>query len=60
MSIVYRWGSSDEAIGGFWDILRFGFIPLGPIKLLGSGFLGLVISGLSNLQRGISFISPGF
>ena len=36
-------------MGGFWDIPRFGV-----------NLLGLVISGLSNLQRGISFISPGF
>ena len=35
-------------------------IPLGSVKLLGLGFLGLVISGLSNLQRGISIISLGF
>ena len=41
------WGSGDEAIGGFWDIP-----PLVLVKLLGSRFLGLVICGLSNLQRG--------
>ena len=36
--------------------------PKSPISFLvnGSGFLGLVISELSNLQRGISFFSPGF
>ena len=60
MSIVHWWGSSDEAISGFWDIPKFGFISLGPVKLLSSGFLGFVISGLSNLQREISFISLGF
>ena len=60
MSIVHRWGSGDETIGGFWDIPRYGFIPLGLVKLLGLGLLGLVISELSNLQKGISFISQGF
>ena len=45
-TIIHRWGSSDEAIGSFWDIPKFWVILLGPIKLLGSGFLGLVISGL--------------
>ena len=59
-SIVHRWGSSNGAIGNFWDISRFRVIPLGPIKILGSGFLGLVINGWSNLQRGISLIPLGF
>ena len=49
MSTVDQWGSGDEALGGFWDIPKFGVIPLGPVKVLGSGFLCFVISGLSNL-----------
>ena len=54
-SLVHRWGAVGESIGGFWDISWFWVIPLGPIDLLGLGFLSLVTSGLSNLQRGIFF-----
>ena len=54
--IVRRWGSSDEAVGGFWDTHRFWVIPLGPVKLPSQGFLSFVTSGLSNLQWGISFV----
>ena len=43
VSIIHRWGSGDEAIDGFWDILEFRVIPLGLVKLLGSGFLGLLL-----------------
>ena len=38
----------------------FGDIPLGFAKVLSSGFLSLVTSGLSNFQRGISFVFRGF
>ena len=37
----------------------FGDIPLGSAKVPSSGFLGLVTSWLSNLQRGISFVFRG-
>ena len=59
MFIVRRWGSGDEVVGGFWDTLRFEDIPLGPTKLPNPGFLGFVTNGLSNLQRGISFVFQG-
>ena len=55
VSIVHRWDFGDKAIGDFWDIHKFKVILLGPVKLLVSGFLGLVISGLSNLQNGDFF-----
>ena len=58
--IVRRWGSSDEVVGGFWDTHRFWVIPLGPVKLPSQGFLSFVTSGLSNLQRGISFVFQGY
>ena len=52
-------GSGDKVASCFWDTLRFGDILLGPAKLLGSGFLGFVINGLSNLQGGITFFFQG-
>ena len=58
--IICRWGSGDDAIGGMWDVPRFGDIPLGSAKVPSSRFLGLVTNGLSNLQRGISFVFLGF
>ena len=57
--IVHRWGFSDEVVGGFLDTPRFEDIPLGPAKLPSPRFLGFVTSGLSNLQRGISFVFQG-
>ena len=39
-----------------WDVPRFRDIPLGSEKVPSLRFLGLVTSGLSNLQRGISFV----
>ena len=53
LSLLLRVRSSfagDEATGGFWDTPKFGDTLLGLAKLLGSGFLGFVISGLSNLK----------
>ena len=43
-----------------WDIPKFGDIPLGSTKVPSLGLLGLVTSGLLNLQREISFVFPGF
>ena len=43
-----------------WDVPRLKDIPLGSTKVPSSGFLGLVTSGLSNLERGISFVFRGF
>ena len=43
-----------------WDVPRFGDIPLGYVKVPSSGFLGLVASWLSNLQRGVSLVFLGF
>ena len=54
-NIVRRWGSNDDATSWVWDVPRFIDIPLGPAKVLGSGFLGFVASELLNLQRGIAF-----
>ena len=45
-------GSSDKVMGGFWDTPRFGDTLLGLTKLLGSRFIGFVISGLSKLPGG--------
>ena len=55
-----RWGSSDDAAGSVWDIPKFEDIPLGSSKVPSSGFLGLITSGLLNLQRGITFVFQGF
>ena len=52
-------GPGDKATGSFLVTPGFGDTLLGPAKLLGSGFLGFVISGLSNLQGGITFIFRG-
>ena len=57
--VVRQWGSNDEAVGIFWDTPKFGDIPLGPANLPSPGLLGFVTSGLSNLQRGISFVFQG-
>ena len=54
--IIRWWGSGDDVVGGFWVIPRFGGIPLCSAKVPSLGFLGFVTSGLSNLQRGISFL----
>ena len=60
-AIIMRWwGSSDDAASSVWDIPRFGNIPLGFVKVPSSGLLGLVTSGLLNLQRKISFVFRGF
>ena len=58
--IIRRWGPGDDAVGGFWEIPRFRILPLGYVKVPSSGFIGLVTSGLSNLQRGISFLFQGY
>ena len=57
--IIRRRGSSDDVVGGMWDVPRFENIPLGSVKVPSLGFLGLVTSGLSNLRRGISFVLRG-
>ena len=36
--IICRWGSGDDTACGFWDILRFGGIPLGYVMVPSSGF----------------------
>ena len=59
-NIVHRWGSSDDVAGWVWGVPRFRDIPLGSTKVSSSKFLGFVTSGLLNLQRGISFLYPGF
>ena len=60
MIIIRRWGSSDDAANGVWDISRFGDIPLCYAKVPSSRLLGLVTNGLLNFQRGISFVFRGF
>ena len=55
-NIIHRWGSSDDVAGCVWGIPKFRDIPLGFVRVPSSGFLGLVTSGLSNLQRGILFV----
>ena len=55
--IVLRLG--DEVVGRFWDTPRYEVIPLGLTKLPSPRFLGFVTGGLSNLQRGISFVFQG-
>ena len=52
-------GPDDEATGSFLVTPEFRDTLLGPTKLLGSWFLGFVISGLSNLQGGITFVFRG-
>ena len=54
--IIRRWGFGGDAASDMWDVPRFRGIPLGSAKVPISRFLGLVTSGLSNLQRGISFV----
>ena len=58
--IIRQWGFGDDATSDVWNILRFGDIPLGSAKVPSLGLLGLVTSGLSDLQRGISFVFQGF
>ena len=43
-----------------WDIPKFGDIPLDFGKVPSSRLLGLVISGLLNLQKGVSLICLRF
>ena len=42
------------------DVPRFGDIPLGYARVLSTGFLGLVTSWFSNLQREVSLVFLGF
>ena len=49
VNIIRQWGSDDDVAGRGWGVPRFRDIPLGLMKVPGSGFLGFVTSRLLNL-----------